>query len=208
VYRAWLLHPTGRRVAHPFGPDHSYRVAYLHLRRGDGDDTTVAGGGKVEWCLGLQLNLKCRVPHPCRRQGCAALTRPITNKLERRYGHGHLHFITCSCYRRQRFLGTARKRDVFLRVLDEVRAKYQFYVVGYVVMPEHVHLLISEPKIGTPSTVTQVLKQRVSRSLRRKRRRGGANQLRLWTEGRAGGAPFNTSKRPLLGFPGAASFAF
>ena len=43
--------------------------------------------------------------------------------------------------------------------------------MGYVVMPEHVHLLISESVKGTPSTVIQVLKQRVSRRLRRKKRR-------------------------------------
>jgi putative transposase len=36
------------------------------------------------------------------------------------------------------------------------------------VMPEHIHLLMSEPAKGTPSTVLQVLKQRVSRRLRRK----------------------------------------
>ncbi|HEU5454020.1 MAG TPA: transposase, partial [Terriglobales bacterium] len=35
----------------------------------------------------------------------------------------------------------------------------------YVVMPEHVHLLISEPRRGTPSTVMQVLKQTVARRL-------------------------------------------
>jgi putative transposase len=37
-------------------------------------------------------------------------------------------------------------------------------------MPEHIHLLISEPAKGTPSTVIQVLKQRVSRRLRRRNR--------------------------------------
>jgi putative transposase len=36
-------------------------------------------------------------------------------------------------------------------------------------MPEHIHVLISEPAKGTPSTVIQVLKQRVSRRLRRKK---------------------------------------
>lgn len=36
-------------------------------------------------------------------------------------------------------------------------------------MPEHIHLLISEPKRGDPSTVMQVLKQRVSRALREQR---------------------------------------
>jgi REP element-mobilizing transposase RayT len=84
------------------------------------------------------------------------------NRLERRYGQRHLHFITCSCYQRRALLGTARKRDAFLKILDEVRTRYEFLLVGYVVMPEHIHLLISEPKIGTPSTVMQILKQRVS----------------------------------------------
>jgi REP element-mobilizing transposase RayT len=48
-------------------------------------------------------------------------------------------------------------------------------------MPEHFHLLMAEPKVGTPSLILQVLKQRVSRKLRqRRRRRGSASQLRLW----------------------------
>jgi putative transposase len=34
-------------------------------------------------------------------------------------------------------------------------------------MPEHVHLLVSEPKKGNPSKMLQVLKQKVSRALRR-----------------------------------------
>jgi putative transposase len=107
----------------------------------------------------------------------------LKNRLERRYGQRHLHFITCSCYRRRPLLGTARKRDVFLKILDEVRTRYQFLLVGYVVMPEHIHLLISEPKIGTPSTVMQVLKQRVSQLLRRKtRRRRNPDQLGLWPD--------------------------
>ena len=47
-------------------------------------------------------------------------------------------------------------------------------------MPEHIRLLISEPAMGTPSTVLQVLKQRVSRRMRHKpRRRSSAAQLSL-----------------------------
>ena len=65
-------------------------------------------------------------------------------------------------------MAPCEKRDVFLKILDEVRTRYEFLLVGYVVMPEHIHLLISEPRVGTPSTVTQVLKQRVSRALRKK----------------------------------------
>jgi len=104
----------------------------------------------------------------------------MPKKLKRYYGQGHFHFITCSCYRRLPLLGRARARTVFVRILGEVRAKYNFKIVGYVVMPEHIHLLISEPATGTPSTVMQVLKQRVSRQLRGKRRRGSARQMTLW----------------------------
>jgi putative transposase len=113
------------------------------------------------------------------------------HKLERRYGQRHLHFITCSCYRRLPFLRNARKRDLLLKILLSVREKYQFSLVGYVIMRDHIHLLISEPKIGSPSTVMQAFKQRVSRALRAKdRRRTSVNvkrglvaapQLWLWS---------------------------
>jgi REP element-mobilizing transposase RayT len=33
-----------------------------------------------------------------------------------------------------------------------VRRSYRFVVVGYVVMPEHVHLLLSEPERVNPGT--------------------------------------------------------
>ena len=86
------------------------------------------------------------------------------------YGGGYLHFITTSSYQRKAWLETASRRDLFLRVLEETRRRYRFVVVGYVVMPEHVHLLISEPEIGTPSTVMQVLKQRFAHQLLRRLR--------------------------------------
>jgi putative transposase len=81
-------------------------------------------------------------------------------KLKRYYGAGDLHFITCSCYRRQPFLGTVERRDLFLAVLEQARRRYRFIVAGYVVMPEHIHLLIGEPQVRTPSpsVVMQALK--------------------------------------------------
>lgn len=80
--------------------------------------------------------------------------------LERYYGLDNLHFITCSCYHRQPFLDTPERRDLFLSIFEQTRVRYRFVVVGYVVMPEHFHILLGEPEIGTPSTVMQVLKQR------------------------------------------------
>jgi putative transposase len=77
-----------------------------------------------------------------------------------------LHFITFSCYHRAPLLGTAQARHMFVRALETVRQWYGFYVVGYVVMPEHVHLLMSEPERGTLALALQMAKQMVSRKLR------------------------------------------
>ena len=100
--------------------------------------------------------------------------------LHRTYGAHHLHFITCSCYRRLPFLGTARSRDPFLTILEQTRERYRFVVVGYVVMPEHIHLLLTEPEVGTPSTVMQVVKQRTARALLPKRKRRNPRQRNLF----------------------------
>ena len=59
---------------------------------------------------------------------------------------------------------------MFLEVLERVRRRYHFAVVGYVVMPEHVHLLLGEPERGNPSVVMQALKQGFARRLLRQRR--------------------------------------
>jgi putative transposase len=78
-----------------------------------------------------------------------------------------LHFVTFSCYRRQAFLETAQARERFEIELERVRKWYGLYITGYVVMPEHVHLLLSEPERSQLSVAIQMLKQIVSRKLRR-----------------------------------------
>ena len=110
--------------------------------------------------------------------------------LKRYYGKGDLHFITFSCYRRLPLLKTTRARNLFVKELGRVRDATGFHLIGYVVMPEHVHLLISEPREGTPSTVLHKLKLGVARKLR-KRKRTCAGQLRL---------PFAASREPLRAF--------
>ena len=77
-----------------------------------------------------------------------------------------LHFITFSCYRRMQLLDSPEARETFEHKLERVRRWYGFYVTGYVVMPEHVHLLISEPERGQLSVAVQMLKQITSRTLR------------------------------------------
>ena len=90
----------------------------------------------------------------------------MTEGLRRFYGGNDLHFLTFSCYRRLSLFRNPAHCDLFLKILDRVRRRYRFVVLGYVVMPEHVHLLVSEPQRETLSTAIQALKLGVVRSLR------------------------------------------
>jgi putative transposase len=80
-----------------------------------------------------------------------------------RYEHtGSFHFLTFSCYHRFQHLGAAVVCDLFEDALERVRQRYRFVVAGYVVMPEHVHLLIGEPVKGVVSGVIHALKLSVA----------------------------------------------
>lgn len=107
--------------------------------------------------------------------------------LKRYHGKGDLHFVSFSCYERRPLLSAVRSHDVFLKILEEVRRRFAASVIGYVVMPEQVHLLLSEPRKGTLSKFLQVLKQRVSHAVRRRRRRRVSGQLSLNFLGSLGG---------------------
>jgi putative transposase len=78
---------------------------------------------------------------------------------------GQLHYLTFSCYHRQPKLGTPAPRDFFVKALEKVRQQYELIVYGFVVMPEHVHLLVSEPEKGQLAQALQSLKQPVARRL-------------------------------------------
>ena len=65
--------------------------------------------------------------------------------LERRYDFGHLHFITFSCHDRLPYLASQDTKDFVERILERTRARHDAYIHAYVLMPEHVHLLMNEP---------------------------------------------------------------
>jgi putative transposase len=78
------------------------------------------------------------------------------------------HFITFSCYQRRPYLASPDARNTFLESLEAMRQRYEFEVLGYVVMPEHVHLLISEPadhEHHTLATALQAVKISSARRL-------------------------------------------
>jgi putative transposase len=83
--------------------------------------------------------------------------------LKRYQTMGHDHLVTFSCYQRRPYLQTPEARDLFERSLEQARKKYAFDILAYVVMPEHVHLLISEPATEPLSKALQAIKLSVSK---------------------------------------------
>jgi len=85
--------------------------------------------------------------------------------LTRFHESGQSHFVTFCCYHRRRLFTTDAGLRIFESALERVRRSYRLYVYGYVVMPEHVHLLLSEPPQDTLADALKSLKQGVSRRL-------------------------------------------
>ena len=57
-------------------------------------------------------------------------------------------FVTFSCYRRLQLQVHSRVIQVFLETVSAIRNEYHFRLLGYVIMPEHVHLVL-HPIDGT-----------------------------------------------------------
>jgi putative transposase len=87
-------------------------------------------------------------------------------KLVRYQQCGCFHFVTFSCYRRRPLLDSKAAYSIFEREFEAVRVRYQLVVTGYVLMPEHVHLLVGEPVRSSLSVALQVLKQQTSHKLK------------------------------------------
>ena len=88
--------------------------------------------------------------------------------LERRQKKGDVHFVTFSCFRRCAYLESVAARDLFEDALQKTQMRYRFEVLGYVVMPEHVHLLVGEPGRESLAEALQGLKLSVARRARTK----------------------------------------
>jgi putative transposase len=80
-----------------------------------------------------------------------------------------LHFITFSCFHRLSLLETLGSREAVEPVLERTRARHQARIYAYVLMPEHVHLLMNEPPSILVAQFLKVLKQTTSRKLRGQR---------------------------------------
>ncbi len=64
-------------------------------------------------------------------------------KLCRSYNNpGEAHELTFSCFRRLPLLSKDRTRRWFIEALDEARRRRDFLVWAYVIMPEHIHVIV------------------------------------------------------------------
>ena len=111
---------------------------------------------------------------------------------------GHLHELTFSCYRRLPLLTNDPWRERLARSLNEANQEAGIELVGFVFMPEHLHLLVSltDPsqsigrylaRIKQPFSkqIKAILVQHQSPLLRRLtvRERPGKTCFRFWQEG-------------------------
>ena len=86
---------------------------------------------------------------------------PIYHRV---YSPGELQFITTRTYRRTPpFLSDCFRR-CFVQRLDEVRQEWHFLRIGWVLMPEHVHVLIKpEPAVTTPLVMKGLKEESIER---------------------------------------------
>jgi putative transposase len=77
-----------------------------------------------------------------------------------------LHFITFSCFHSLPLLEMPETKKTVEAVLEVTRARHQARIYAYVLMPEHVHLLINEPPSILVAQLLKAFKQITSRKLR------------------------------------------
>src|SRR5262245_26889809 len=72
----------------------------------------------------------------------------------------HAHFLTFSCFHRFPLLGKDRTRLWLVDALGNARDSHCFDLWGWVIMPEHVHLLIwpREPGYQTAGILASIKK--------------------------------------------------
>ena len=80
-----------------------------------------------------------------------------------------LHFITFSCFQRLPYLVTPEAKDVVEQTLEWTRDRHRACIYAYVLMPEHVHLLVNEPPEILLGQFLKVFKQAASRRLKGER---------------------------------------
>ncbi|MCH7721580.1 MAG: transposase [Planctomycetes bacterium] len=106
--------------------------------------------------------------------------------LERHDEAGHTHFWTISCYRRLGFFFDDGVKQVVVDGLRRLQSEFEICLIGYVVMPDHVHVLLyPHPRAcEQPVPVSQLLngfKQYVGYHGKQRLRDYWREHHRLWS---------------------------
>ena len=73
---------------------------------------------------------------------------------------GTARFVTFSCYYRLPSLSQAGAKEILVEELDRDRTKHGFLILAYVLMPEHVHLVLFPPEGMKLGLVIREIKSR------------------------------------------------
>jgi putative transposase len=91
----------------------------------------------------------------------------MTGGLKRFHESGQSHFLTFSCYQRRPNFASPNIYTLFIECLERMRLRCEMRIYAYVVMPEHVHLLVSEPGTEILADAMHFLKLSFTKRLRR-----------------------------------------
>ncbi len=111
----------------------------------------------------------------------------MPSRLRRHDQPGHVHFWTISCHRRLGFFHDDGMKRVVVDGLCLLQAKFGVCLIGYVIMPEHVHVLVLPHPKGQdePVVIAKLLnafKQHVGYYGKQRLRTSWRRHGRLWSE--------------------------
>lgn len=87
----------------------------------------------------------------------------------------YCHFVTTKTHHNVKIFNKEENTELFLRVLFEVRQKLNFSLIGFVIMPDHLHLMVVPDRRNTISDVMRHLKGRFARLYNKSRRINSAD---------------------------------
>jgi len=105
------------------------------------------------------------------------LSGPPLMKLFKSKEKNLVHYVTGVTYRRVPLFRTDESCSLFLESLLETRIKDPFKLVGYVLMPDHFHLLVNPIELNISKVIGKLKGRAASKILRNLRERGEVSIL-------------------------------
>ena len=87
----------------------------------------------------------------------------------------YCHFVTTRTYNDVRIFQKKENTELFLRILYEVKGKLNFLLIAFVIMLDHLHLMIVPDRRNTISDVMRHFKGRFARFYNKSRRMNSAD---------------------------------